>query len=322
MATSGTYDFLVNEQEIIETAMKSIGKLGEGEAISPEAYQDCRRYLNMIMKQWQGRADFAPGLKTWTRRIGYLFLSSSTGTLKADPLTPGWTNSFTQGATSSTIEDGDTVIPMVSTAGIVGGFTIGIIQTDGSLFWTVVASVTNSTQLVTVDPMPVGCAEGATIFAYASNAPQPIVVESINLRNPNKSDQIVGLMTMSQYQMLPAKNMPSNIANPTAAYVQRNLNDTTFYLDCAAANNTAWYFVVEYMVEAEDMNEASQNPAYPKEWYRALVWALAREIAPVWNAAWTSLHENNYTQALKIARNVEAEMEVMFFQPNGGGYPW
>lgn len=320
MATSGTSNFLVTEQEIIETAMKSIGKLGEGEPISPEAYSDCRFFLNMIMKQWQGRADMAPGLKTWTRQIGYRFLSSTTGTMKTGPQYPGWTNIFFQTTASASASEGDSLVSCTNVGDMSDGDYFGVILVDGSLFWTEIVSITgNNVQLLGNLPNDVNVL--TTVFTYTTPAEQPIIVEAVNLRNPNMSDQLVGLMTMQQYQMLPAKNMPSNIANPTAVYVQRNLDYTTLYLDCAAANNTAWYLVIEYMVEAEDLNEPAQNPAYPKEWYRALVWALAREIAPVWNAAWTSLHENNYTQALLVARQVEPEVTAMFFQPNGN-YAW
>jgi hypothetical protein len=324
--TSGTVDWMVNEGQIYAATLKVLRKLGEGETISPETYQDCRLFMNALLKQWQGRADYAPGLKMWSRRIGFLFQSTSTGTLQAGPAYPGWTNAFSQTTLTAGAAAGDTVInvatatifegkpPYSPTAVPVVNDHIGIILVDGSLFWTTVSSV-SSLAVTLATALPKAASLSSTVFFYETGANQPIVVEVVNLRNPNKSDQLLRPMTMQRYQALPAKQQPANIAQPTAYYAERQLTYTNLYTTVDATNDATWYLVVEYMQETEDLTQATQNPAFPKEWFRALIWGLAKEIAPLYNATWSEVHEMNYVQALKVARNVEPETTEMYFSP-------
>ena len=61
MPTSGTYSFTVTRDDIVREAMLNIGKLGEAETPTAQEVTDCARKLNMLVKQWMARQDFAPG---------------------------------------------------------------------------------------------------------------------------------------------------------------------------------------------------------------------------------------------------------------------
>ena len=70
MSTSGTYTFTVTRDDIIREAMLNIGRLDAYSQIDPTETTDCARKLNMMVKTWMGRLDYAPGLKAWTRQRG------------------------------------------------------------------------------------------------------------------------------------------------------------------------------------------------------------------------------------------------------------
>ena len=78
MATSGTTTFSVSVQTVVEDALQNIGVLGIGSTLKAEDSELAIRKLNMLVKQWVGQADFAPGLKMWTRKRAYLTLVAAT----------------------------------------------------------------------------------------------------------------------------------------------------------------------------------------------------------------------------------------------------
>src|ERR1700692_131860 len=131
MASSGNYILTVTRDDIIREAMLNLGKLGEGEVPSPQETIDCARKLNMLVKQWQGKSDFSPGIKTWTRRRGFVFLHNTTGQYTVGPAATGWTNSFTKLTTTLASAAGTNTITVASTTGVTNGDNIGVQITVG-----------------------------------------------------------------------------------------------------------------------------------------------------------------------------------------------
>src|ERR1700739_151143 len=147
MSTSGSYGFAITANDIVTEAMLNVGKLGEAETPSAQEYTDCLRKLNMLVKQWMGKTDFAPGLKMWTRRIGALMLRSVQPLgYQVGPTTPdNWTlvGGLVDTSTSAPANSGASSVVLTSTiapnnTAIASGWYIGIQQSGGDLFWTTV----------------------------------------------------------------------------------------------------------------------------------------------------------------------------------------
>ncbi len=64
---------------------------------------------------------------------------------------------------------------------------------------------------------------------------------------------------------------------------------------------------------AEDYDATTDDIAFPQEWFRALKWELMREITPA-GVEWTSLMKEQYRDATAIARQLNPENSVLFFQ--------
>ena len=75
MAPSGSFDYSLTAADIIQAALEDILVYEAGETVASGDSTIALRTLNLIVKQWQGDADMAQGLKVWTRQRLTLFLA-------------------------------------------------------------------------------------------------------------------------------------------------------------------------------------------------------------------------------------------------------
>lgn len=314
MTTSGVYSFSVTRDQIVRLAMLNIGQLQDIEVPTAQELTDCSMFLNMMVKQWMGKADFAPGLKTWTRRHGHLFLSSTTGTYTVGPSATGWTNSYANTTLTLAAAAGQHTVSLASVTGLSFGDHIGVQLSSGALFWSTVQSII-SQDVTMVGALPSAASSGAQVFSYTTVAQQPDVIETVFLRDVFGQDTPIRMMTVQEYDFLPSKANPLYISDPSAVYYEFQLGNSNLYTDCAGAQDVTKHICMTYMEATQDFVSATDTPSYPQEWYLALSWGLAEQIAPMFNAPWTANMKANKDLALAIAQKKEPERSVMFFQP-------
>lgn len=315
MATSGVYSLSVNRDQIIRMAMLIIQKLEESEVPSAQETTDCALILNMLVKQWQGKADFSAGLKTWTRKRGHLFLSYSTGQYTLSSTANGWTNETPASTTTTAAAAAAaTAIVVTSATGIAANYKIGIELSTGALQWTTVTSVASTTVNLNA-ALSASVASGARIFAYQNNAQAPVQIEAVVLRDVDNQDVPVRIITSTQeYDVLPSKADSTDRSDPTAIFYEPNLGYGTLYTDVGASTDVTKHLVITHLEPVQDFVNATDEPCYPQEWYLALSYGLAEQIAPIFAASWTPLMQKNAASALAIAQNKEAENSSLYFQ--------
>lgn len=314
MTTSGVYTASINAQTIIRLSMLNIGELDEDEDPSPRQYQDCLTMLNMMVSQWMAKADFAPGLKVWTRKRGNVFLSTSANSYQLSAFnTTGWTNSFVKNITRQTSAQGTNTLTLVSTSGISTGDFIGYVGSDGQLYWTTVASAA-ANPITIVGTLKVNVAAGANIYTYTTPAQYPVVLETALLRDDFGNDTPLRIMQVQAYDMLPSKANPTYSGDPTAVYFETNLGFTTVYTDVAVAQDVTKYLVLTYMEPVQKFVNPNDTPYYPEEWYLALSWGLSEQICPMFKKRWTDKMEQLKNTSMSIARNKDGEVSVLYFQ--------
>jgi hypothetical protein len=313
MTTSGTYVFTVTRDDVIRQAMLNIGKLDAEESPKPQDTTDCSRVLNMMCKQWQAKSDFAAGLKVWTRRRGYLFLNNSSGQYTLGPGGIGWTLSPLFTATTSNTIATATTISVPASLSIAAADNIGIVMDSGAIFWTTVVSYIGTTITLTT-AIKGSAASGSIVYAYTNAATQPITIETAILRDSTNNDVPVRIIRDVQtYDLLPQKANPQNSSDPGAIYYEFQLTNSNLYTDVGAAQDVTKYLVITYMEAIQDFNNPLDNPEYPQEWFLAISWGLAKEIAPMYNAPWTPLMTDNFTRALAIAQKKDPEVRTDYF---------
>jgi hypothetical protein len=311
MATSGSYSFTITAADIINEATMNCLKLGENETLTAKEYVDCLRKLNMMVKQWAGKMDFAPGLKIFTRKRAELFLSSTTGTYLLGPSGDHWTSlSFGARTTVAALAGATTL--NVPTTTIFANDYIGIRLNTGALFWTRVTSITNATSLVLTVALPSAVAAGNWVHAYTAKAQRPLLIETINLRSYNYNDTPIDLIrTVQEYEGM-SHNRTQSL--PSAAYYEAQIGNGVLRLDCGGVQDTTYRLAITYMQQIEDFVNPTDNPSFPQEWYLPLCWGLSQQIAPMFDLEFTPTMQMNLTNSLAMAKQANAEVSDMYFQ--------
>lgn len=325
MSTSGTYSFTVTRDQIIRDAMLNIGKLDAYSNPDAQENTDCAFKLNMMVKTWMGRQDFAPGLKMWTRQRGDLILSSTQyryalgpsgdnwmGGVAADPnsnyLSTTLATGAAQGATTLTPQAAD-----------IGNFTANdyvVIQLDNGDIWTTTVVSVGATTFVIADALPEAADCCNVIWNYTTKGQRPLELVTALLRETIGTDTPLDFMTLQTYEQLPTKVAPGYVGDPSSLYYEAQLTNGQLYIDVAGAQDVTKTIHIVYLRPIQDFNVGTDNPEFPQEWYNALCWGLSRQICPMFNAVWTPDMQANYDEAMAFARESNSERTEIYFQPN------
>lgn len=321
MATSGVYTLAVSRDDLIREAMLNLGKLGDNEVPTAQETTDCARKLNMLVKQWMGKADFAPGLKMWTRKHSDLFLSSTTGQYNVGPSGDNWTNQSYQRATTSTAAAAATSL-QAPIANVLNGDFIGICLDSGAIFWTTVNGVPSGTTITLAAGLPSQASGGAIVFNYTTKAQRPEIIETAILRDSSGNDVPLNIMTLQDYDFLPSKANPQYLSLPQAIYYEPQLVNGVIYTDVAGTSDVTQRIHCTYMEPVQVFVNPTDTPYYPDGWFLALGWGLTKQISPMFNMPFTPDMKENYAEALATARELYAETSSMYFEPGNDYIAW
>ncbi len=330
----------MTRDDIIREALINTGKIGGTQYIAPQHTTDCARKLNMLVKQWMGKQDFAPGLKMWTRDNADLFLSASKYAYNLGPTGDNWAAgitvaqpnnaNFNQSQLNIAAAANATSLN-VGTAEIVN-FTVGdyivVELNSGDIFSSTVLTVNTGTGVLTIPAtgLSSAAAAGSYVWNYSVKGTRPLEFVSAVLRDINNNDTPLDYMTIQTYSMLPSKTSPTYLSDPTAIYYEADINpitvgsttaqNGTLYIDCGGAQDVTKHINATFLRPVQDFNNPADNPDFPAEWFLALAWGLTKQIAPMFNAAFTKDMQDNYDEALAIARSTNPETTELYFQPN------
>jgi hypothetical protein len=316
MATSGSVDFSVNRDEIIKDAMFEIGALGDSETPTDADIQLYSRYLNRLVKQWQGQADFAPGLKMWSRKRATLYLQNEENSYELGPTGDNWAVSPLETTLSVAATSGASSITVTTVTGITSGMYIGVRQDDNSIHWTTVNGAPSGSVVSLASSTTDDCSAGAAVFAYTTKARRPLQFVSLMWVNASNNEIPMIPMTVQDYELLVRK---INVGTPVSYYYESQLTDGVMYLNCYPSDTSARLEAV-YISPIEDFDASTDTPDYPQQWYRALHFGLAVDI-------WGTARQGEPTkrliglrdEAIAMARNQDVETTISYFQP---GIDW
>jgi hypothetical protein len=333
VTTSSAWSFTVAAADIVREMMLNVGAIGEAEVATAQEYTDCLRKLNMLVKQWMGKQDFAPGLKMWTRQRGDLFLGNTKFQYQLGPTGDNWAVGVTGGAfnqnynqttLTTSAAQGATALTVASSANINVNDFIGVLV-GADIFWTtVVAAGGGAVNLAGGSGLPGAASAGAYVWNYTTKGQRPVNVLTAVLRDINTNDTPLNPLTLEDYEALPTKQMPTFQADPTAYYYESQIGASTavgsgqFYIDCGGAQDVTKHLHLVYLRPVMDLVNPGDNPEYPQQWYRALCWGGAREICAMFDAVWTQDMQMNYMEAIATAREGDSDTTTFYFQPDAG----
>jgi len=331
-STSGTYVFSVTRDLVIRMAMLTNGALGEGENPTAAEISDCANVLNMLVKQWMGNTDFAPGLKVWTRKRAVLFLSQTQYTYQVGQTSPdNWVESTTglsfpnlygQTTLTAPVAGGGTVLPVSSVAQFNIGDYVGILV-NGNIFWTTVSAIGANSITIPGSGLSAAALANAYVWNYTNKAVRPLSLIACVLRDINTNDVPIRFMTVERYESLPTKAMPTNLGDPTAILYESRFKtqqpNGRIFLDVGGAQDVTKRLWVTYLAPVEDLNNPGDAVDYPQQWYLPLMLKLSQLTCGMFEVTWSRENETALNDALAIARQADPSTTDAFFEVDGDG---
>lgn len=190
MATSSSYNFATNRDDIIKASLRIIGAIGQGGTPTPDQYNEAAIALNMLVKAWM-----ADGMPLWAMSEASIVLTEGTA-------------------------------------------------------------------------------------SYTLNAPKALkIVQAYNHNTTTNIDIPMRIISWDEYNKLGNK---TSKGTPIQLFAQPGISSTIVKLFPApdSSNETNNTVVVVYQKPYEDFDESSDEPAFPQEWYDAIVFNLAYRLSP------------------------------------------
>ena len=295
--------------------MLDLGVLGEAEVPTAQETTDCAFKLNLLVKQWMGLQDFAPGLKMWTRHRGKMFLAATKHEYSLGPTGDNWTESFGQTQLTNAASANATTLNVSATSQITLNDYVGI-QVGSDIYWTTVTGTTSSTITLPSPGLSGAALSGAYVWNYTTKAQRPEQIVTASLIDIFGNAIPLTFMTVQEYESLSSTMNVQNLSNPSSVYYESQLNNGKLFIDCYGAQDITYYIRMVFLRPVQDFDNPGDAPEYPQRYYRALCWGLSRDIAGMFDAEWTQNMESNYQDAIAIAREADGDRTVMFFEPN------
>jgi hypothetical protein len=309
--SSGSVDFSVNRNEIIGGALRAARILGKDQTPDASHITTGAEALNMIVKQWQAKADFAPGLKVWSRKTAYLFLQSGEHQYDLGPSGDHWTTSYSTTTTSAAKAASATALTLATAIGA-NSDNIGIELSDGSIGWTTISSGGGTTSPTLAANSLGAASSGARVFTYTSKARRPLEALTVVLRDTDGQDVTLFPMSLDAFESIPDKT-----SEGTAEYFlyEPMLTNGRISFDREPDDVTKVVRVI-FLGTLEDFDAATDTPDYPQEWFRALKFQLAMDL-------WSEYKDGDppgllkvqRDESLSIAQNTNPETSDVYFQP-------
>lgn len=314
MATSGTTTFNSTRNEIIDDALSLINVIGENETASDYDCDKANRCLNRMLKAWENDA-----IHLWTKTTGIIFLQKEQNTYtlsstSSDHATAEWW----QTDLSADAVSGATSFTVTSTADMTISDYVGIEQDDGSLHWTTIATIPDSTTFTVNTGTTDTASSGNLIWNYTTKLDQPVKVYSANYRDRTNRDVPMLEWSYQEYSEQPTKESTGTPVN----YNFDKQRDYSLIRVWPAPLNVDFTMPITFSRKIEDIGIATNNPDIPQEWLECIVFNLAVKLASYYGKNQGDRYVSLVQQAaamLQKALDFDNESGSMYLMPSYKG---
>lgn len=166
-------------------------------------------------------------------------------------------------------------------------------------------------QRQTIDTSVVGLAQSYTLGPSQTVDMQlPVRVLGVTMVDANNNRTVLNPMSLADYENI---GDYTDTGTPTEWFYERGTTTGTLYLDKTPTDNTK-DFIILYVRPIQDMDANTDDFEFPQEWYRALKFNLAVEIASEFGRDASPIIPLAM-QSLEIANSVVPESDDTFFEP-------
>jgi hypothetical protein len=276
MATSGSYNFTQNLQQLILDAFQLAGIYGINRSIDANDLNFATNIINKMVKAWA-----AQGLHLWAKEEAMLFVTQyqSRYMLSNDTSAAKWANiddtNVFQTTTSQVV--GNSQVVLNSVTGLSIGSNIGIVLDSGATLWTTVSSIASLT-VALATPLTSTVAQYNQVYTYTTRAYKPSRIYScrrlqgIDLGvSSTQSEVWLKEMAYQSYMNLSAK---SSNGVPSAYMYNPDNTSGEFYLwQRPITTNMRIQFTYERLIQ--DLDTVGDTFDFPSEWLEPLTYQLA-----------------------------------------------
>lgn len=266
MATSGSSDFNRTRNELINGALRLIGKAGRGKTPSSADTADAVEALELMVKTWQAK----PGFQLWKLKEATLFLDQSTESYSF----PGAnaTHSYVETDVKVAGIATDLTIDVDSITGMTSGDFFGVQLDAGTMHWTTINGVPSGDTVTITDALPSAVSVDNTVYTYTTKIVRPLRVVDARRTNPN--DVTIDVTSRQEYFDLPTKG---STGAPNQVYYDPQLTTGTFYV-WPTGSQVDDKIEITLMLPIEDFDQSNNNPDFPQEWLECLKYNLAYRL--------------------------------------------
>ena len=298
MSTSGSTDFSVNRNSILQEAFELGGIVRSGQALTAAQVVKGSRVLNAMVKAWM-----ASGIHIWTvseavlipqaSQIQYALGSASTdhACLKSD---------YVETALAADAASGATALSVDSITGIAASDKIAVVLDDGTVHFTTVNGAPSGTTVTITTGLADSAGSGAKVMTYTTALVRPIKIVAARRKNLSSGYE-TGMTRLERldYEALANK---SSEGLPSQYFYDPQLSLGQFYI---YQRETSITEIINFTCHRpiEDFDSAADNPDLPQEWIKALNYGLALDLGDSYD-----IPDSRYT---RIAAQFAATMSAL-----------
>lgn len=271
MALSGTYTFSICANDLIAHSLRAIKVLASGETATADQVEDARISLNMIMKEWQAKGRFL-----WTTEDISLFLAYQTASYLIGPSGTNCSATVVETDVATAGASGESSLVVDSITGMSDGDYVGIELDDGTMQWTTINGAPAAATITLTAALTDDVAVDNIVVTYTSKAQRPVEITKVIKRDHDSNDiELVGL-SRSEWSAIANK---TNTGTPTQYYYDPLLTDGKLYL-WPAPDDVRDRIIITHRRPIQTIEDVTNTFEINPEWFRALKWELAAELAP------------------------------------------
>lgn len=273
MATSGSINFKLTGSQLVEKSCELIGVKNLEQPLAAAILQDGFTTLNLMVKGWQ-----AQGLHLWTKTEGVLFLDVGKPSyfLGATGDEATRADDFINTTLTTAASSGAATLVVTSTAGMTALDNIGIELDDGTRQWTTIVSVDSSTGLTITATLTDDTAIANTVYTFTTLIERPLRILQAR-RNTTGNEADVDVLSVSRSDYFGQVNKTSTGTPVMFHYSPQLDNGQIFVWQPTSTVREVIKFTFERNLE--DFDDNNDDPDFPIEWTRTLIFNLAVELS-------------------------------------------
>jgi hypothetical protein len=311
MATSGSVDYTCTARNIVDSAFEDLGLLATGDTLTADDLALGLKKLNILVKQIQGDADFSQGIKTWSRKTGYVFLQKDQSKYTLGYGGDKAATSYVQTVITANAALGASTLTLSSVSGVSSGYSIGLVQNDGSVHWTTVNGAPAGNVVTLTAVTTVAADSGAVVFVYSAGIHMPLEILTASIRDTSSNDTPLVFMDVYSYERIGQKYDEST---PSRVFYDPKKFTGDLYLDCYPSDTTQVVRIV-FLAPIEDLDSSTDDVDYPQHFYRYLVSQLGIDLSIPYKVSVSPEMKMIRDEAMAVAKNYNSETTTDYFQP-------